>query len=182
MGSCTQPVDGLQVSLVHSSLSLQSGAAPPVHVPLWQVSVVVQALASLHVVPSAATTGLEHAPVAGSQTLTWHWSGAEHWIGLPPVQVPAWHVSDCVQPLPSLQVVPSVTATGLEHVPVAGSQALTWHWSGAVHWIGLPPVQVPAWHVSVCVQALPSLQLVPSLAFGLEHVPVAGLHTPATWH
>src|SRR5262249_12690806 len=32
------------------------------------------------------------------------------------------------------------------------------------------------------VQALPSLQLVPSGALGLVQAPVAGLHAPATWH
>jgi hypothetical protein len=44
------------------------------------------------------------------------------------------------------------------------------------------PVQTPAWQLSLVVQALPSLQLVPLAAFGFEHIPVAGLHVPATWH
>src|SRR2546427_279525 len=48
--------------------------------------------------------------------------------------------------------------------------------------MGLVPVQVPPWQVSVCVQALPSLHAVPLLAFGLEHRPVAVLQVPATWH
>jgi hypothetical protein len=43
-------------------------------------------------------------------------------------------------------------------------------------------VHTPAWQVSVCVQALPSLQAVPSAAFGFEQTPVAGLQTPAAWH
>src|SRR6185295_4966225 len=120
--------------------------------------------------------------VAGSQTPGWHWSKAVHWTGLPPVQVPPWHVSVRVQALPSLQLVPSL-AFGLEHVPVAVSQApATWHWSEAVHVTGLAPVQTPTWHVSVRVQPLPSLHVVPFGAAGLEHVPVAGSHTPATWH
>jgi len=46
--------------------------------------------------------------------------------------------------------------------------------------IGLVPVQVPDRHVSVCVQALPSLQAVPFGAFGFEQVPVAGSQVPAT--
>jgi hypothetical protein len=45
----------------------------------------------------------------------------------------------------------------------------------------LPPVQVPFWQVSVCVQVLPSLQAEPSALVGFEH-PVAGSHVPATWH
>ena len=51
-----------------------------------------------------------------------------------------------------------------------------------MHTTGLAPVQVPAWQVSVCVHALPSVQAVPLGAFGFEQVPVIGLQTPATWH
>ena len=47
---------------------------------------------------------------------------------------------------------------------------------------GFDPVQVPAWQVSVWVQALPSLQLAPFAAAGFEQVPVAGLQVPAVWH
>ena len=84
--------------------------------------------------------------------------------------------------MPSLQLVPS-EAFGFEQAPVAGLQVpATWHWSLAVQVTGLEPEQVPDWHVSVWVQALPSLQDVPSAAFGFEHVPVAGLQVPATWH
>jgi hypothetical protein len=43
----------------------------------------------------------------------------------------------------------------------------------------LPPAHAPAWHVSVVVQALPSLQLVPSGCDGFEHAPVLGSHVPA---
>jgi hypothetical protein len=43
-------------------------------------------------------------------------------------------------------------------------------------------VQTPAWQVSVCVQAFPSLHAVPLGALGFEQTPVAVLQTPATWH
>ena len=43
-------------------------------------------------------------------------------------------------------------------------------------------MQVPPWHVSLCVQALPSLHAVPLGAAGFEHWPVEGSHVPATWH
>ena len=77
------------------------------------------------------------------------------------MQTPAWHVSDCVHALPSLQIVP-FAATGFEHWPVAGLHVpAVWHWSCAAHVTGLPPVQTPAWHVSLCVHALPSLHAVP---------------------
>src|SRR5439155_19132999 len=99
-----------------------------------------------------------------------------------PPHVPAEHASGLVQALPSLHAVP-LLAFGLEHWPVAVSQVpATWHWSSAVQTTGFEPVQVPPWQVSVCVQALPSLQAVPLLASGLEHWPVAGLQVPATWH
>jgi len=72
---------------------------------------------------------------------------------------------------------------GLEHVPVCGSQRpASWHWSEALHTTGLAPVQAPARQVSVWVQALPSSQVLPFAFSGLEQVPVAGLHVPASWH
>ena len=43
-------------------------------------------------------------------------------------------------------------------------------------------MQVPDWQVSVCVQALPSLQAVPFAAGGFEQRPVPVSHVPATWH
>jgi hypothetical protein len=51
-----------------------------------------------------------------------------------------------------------------------------------VHVTGFDPEHVPDWHVSVCVQALPSLQAVPFGAAGFEHVPLTGLQVPAVWH
>jgi len=41
---------------------------------------------------------------------------------------------------------------------------------------------MPAWHESVSVQRLPSLQDVPSAFAGFEQVPLAGLQVPAVWH
>ena len=67
-----------------------------------------------------------------------------------------------MQALPSLHGVPSV-AGGLEQSPVEGLQVpATWHWSLAVHTTGLAPTQLPAWQVSVWVQALPSLHALAS--------------------
>src|SRR5215510_10619759 len=45
-----------------------------------------------------------------------------------------------------------------------------------------PPVQMPVRQVSVCVHAFPSSQVVPSGAWGFEHVPFTGLHVPTRWH
>src|SRR3989442_241395 len=115
----------------------------PAQVPDWHVSLWVQAVPSLHDVPSVAF-GFEQVPVVGLQVpATWHWSLAVQVTGLEPVQVPDWQVSVWVQALPSLHDVPLV-AFGFEQVPVVGLQVpATWHWSLAVHVTGLEPVQVP---------------------------------------
>jgi hypothetical protein len=85
--------------------------------------------------------------------------------GLLPVQTPAVHTSVCVHASPSWHAVPSETV-GFEHMPVVGSQVpAVWHESLAAHTTGFEPVQTPAWHVSVCVHALPSLHAVPSGAW-----------------
>jgi hypothetical protein len=57
-----------------------------------------------------------------------------------------------------------------------------WHWPGAAQVTAVPPVHAPARQVSLCVQALLSLQAVPSGLFADEQVPVAGLHEPAVVH
>src|SRR5438067_2534753 len=103
-------------------------------------------------------------PLAGSQVpATWHWSRVVQTTGFVPTQAPAWQESLWVQALPSVQVLPSALL-GLEQVPVAVSQVpASWHWSRAVQATGLVPVQTPAWQESLWVQALPSLQLVPSV-------------------
>jgi hypothetical protein len=100
---------------------------------------------------------------------------------LDPVQVPLWHVSVCVHAFPSLQVVPLVLFVGDEHTPVDVLHVPeSWHWS-AVHTTGFVPVHVPLWHVSVCVHAFPSLQVVPLVLFvGDEHTPVDVLHVPGS--
>jgi hypothetical protein len=105
-----------------------------------------------------------------------------HGTGFCPVQAPVWHVSVCVHPFPSLQVVPSGLA-GLEQAPVVGLHVpALWHASSALHTTGLAPVHVPAWQVSVCVHASPSWHGDP-LAFGtLEQSPVAGSQAPASLH
>jgi hypothetical protein len=52
----------------------------------------------------------------------------------------------------------------------------------AVQLTGLVPVHIPLWHESVWVHALPSLQLAPFAAAGLEQIPVEGLQVPTAWH
>jgi len=117
-----------------------------------------------------------HVPAA------WQASLAVHVTGLEPTHVPLWQESLCVQAFPSLQVVP-FAAAGFEHAPVLGLHApAAWHWSLAVHTTALLPVHTPSWHESSWVHVFPSLQAVPFGAAGVEHVPLVGLQTPATWH
>src|SRR5439155_454128 len=112
----------------------------------------------------------------------WHWSEAVQTTELLPVHTPLSQVSVWVHALPSLQAVPSAFA-GFEHVPLAGSQVpAMWHWSEAVQTTALMPVHTPLSQVSVWVQALPSLQAVPSSFAGFEQVPLAGSQVPASWH
>jgi len=86
-----------------------------------------------------------------------------------------------VHAFPSLHVVP-FGAAGFAHAPVDGLHVpAVWHESDAEHVTGFDPTHAPAVHASVCVQALPSLHVVPSAATGFEHTPVDGLHVPATW-
>jgi len=99
------------------------------------------------------------------------------------MQVPARQLSPELQRLPSLQAVPFGAGSDAEHLPVVGLHVpLTWHWSCGAQVTGLPPAQTPAWQVSVCVQAFPSLQGVPFGFARFEHVPFAGSQVPASWH
>jgi len=71
----------------------------------------------------------------------------------------------------SLQAVPA-GAVWMVH-PVAGAQPATWHWPVGWGHVGAPePMHLPvASHVSVVVQALPSLQGAPRLTVFL-HAPL----------
>jgi hypothetical protein len=183
VGFVQTPLNVSQVPAAwHWSSGVHTMGLAPVQVPAWQVSVRVQGLPSLQTLP-LVFAGLLHAPVVGLHAPTsWHWSSAAHITGLLPVQLPAWQVSVCVHPFPSLQTVPSALA-GFEHAPVLASQVPTsWHWSLAVHTTGLPPVQLPAWQVSVCVHVFPSSQATPSAFAGLLHAPVLASQVPTSWH
>lgn len=140
--------------------------------------------------PSAAT-GLLQTPFPVLHVPTkWHWSRAVH-VTAVPTQLPTWQASAVVQAFPSLHDAPS-GLVGFEQRPVEESHVpALWHWSLAVQTTGFEPVQVPAWHVSVRVHALPSLHAVPSgalLSLGqlgalpvqfsaTSHAPFTGRHT-----
>jgi hypothetical protein len=98
------------------------------------------------------------------------------------VQLPEWQLSAVVHALPSVQLAPSAFA-GFEHVPLLVSHAPTsWHWSLAAQTTGFAPVHAPDWHASVCVHALPSLQVAPFAFAGFEQSPLVTSQDPAAWH
>ena len=93
----------------------------PVQVPFWHVSVCVHMLPSLQLVPLVAFVGVGQVPVDGLQVpATWQ-VGAVQVVNCPGAHAPDWQVSPTVQALPSLQLVPLVTAT---QVPVFDEQVL----------------------------------------------------------
>ena len=115
------PVDGLHVPATLHVGAVHVTGLEPVHTPVWQVSVCVQALPSSHPVPLFAFVGVEHTPDDGLHVPATLHAGAVHCIAGPGEQAPAWHVSPTVHALPSLQVAPFATGT---HVPLAITQLL----------------------------------------------------------
>lgn len=85
----TQPLAGLQLSEVQGFVSAHSSGGPPLHVPPWHASSVVQASPSLQVVPFGRV-GFVQIPVAGLHVPGWwHWSGVGQTTGFDPVHEPA---------------------------------------------------------------------------------------------
>src|SRR5947199_491732 len=85
------PVAVLQVPATwHWSEAVQTTGFEPVQVPLWQVSVCVHALPSLHAVPLRAC-GLEHEPATVLEVpAAWHWWLAAQTTGVAPGLIPRW--------------------------------------------------------------------------------------------
>ena len=177
---CVTPVDGAHASVVHGFASSTTGGAPEVHDPVaLHVSAPLHALPSLHDVPVA--TGVCMTPVDGAQASVVQGLPSSTTGGVPGVHVAdALHVSAPLQALPSPQEVPA--ATGVCVTPVEGLQASVVQglWSSTATWA--PGVQVPAWQVSVWVQALPSVHEEPFDLAGFEQAPVDALQVPGSWH
>lgn len=89
-------------------------------------------------------------------------------------------MSTCVQAFPSSHGVLSVFE-GVEHTPFAGLHVpALWHWSSGLQTVEVPPVQVPAWQLSLLVHALPSLHVTPFVFGGFVQAPAVQI--PASWH
>jgi hypothetical protein len=95
--ACRHPVDGLQLSSVHTFPSEQSVAGPPWHVPPPHVSPVVHGFPSSHVAVLFVWTH----PVTGSQLSSVQTSPSSQFLGGPPTQTVPEHVSETVHTLSS---------------------------------------------------------------------------------
>jgi hypothetical protein len=186
------PVVTLQLSVVHTLLSLHVTGMPGWQVPLPHASPLVQALPSLH---GAVLFVKVQAPVAGLQPSVVHTLLSLHTVGAPGMHVPPPQTSPVVQALPSLQALVlfaktqpvatlhvSVVQTLLSlHVsamlvktqPVAGLHVSAVQALPSLHTVTVPGLQVPPPQTSPTVQALPSLQ---TLVLFVCTQPVAGLH------
>jgi hypothetical protein len=103
------PVPALQTPDLQGALRLEQSFGVPPQAPAVHWSPVVHALPSLHVVPLSRGTAAQ-LPVWVLHVPTLHaLSRLEQSTGLPP-HVPPVHWSPVVQRLPSLHVVPLVTA------------------------------------------------------------------------
>ena len=181
------PVAALHVPMPwHWSRAVQTTGFVPTHLPAWQASVLVQALASSQAVPFVLGV-LEHAPVEGSHTPTLHPSSCERQSTAVPglhERVDESHVSAPLQAFPSSHAAFVVHPQGLGSVvqrPVESLHPSTVQAMPSLQTRPGPP-QVPFVHVSGVVQNLPSSHAVPFALFGLEQVPVDGLQAPAVWH
>jgi len=158
-GVCAMPVTGSQLSVVHGLPSSIEGGVPARQVPeALQVSAPLQTLASAQDVP--AETGVCLTPVTGSQLSAVQGLLSLTDRGVPAMQVPAaLQVSLPLQTLASAQDVP--VATGVCLTPGTGSQLSAVQGLPSLVATGVPGAQVPLWQVSVCVQTLLSVQLLP---------------------
>jgi hypothetical protein len=138
-------VPPLQLSVVHMSLSLQFIGAPGEQTPLpLQVSAIVQASPSSHIIPAATGSPLVQFPVPGSQPPWKQTGGAGQVFGLPDWQLPPEQASFSVQALPSVQATPLFGDPG-SHVPLVGSHtpsARQTLFDGQL--IVVPPTHTPA--------------------------------------
>jgi len=146
----TQPEAGLQLSDVHTSLSLQVTAAPPWHVPPPQLSPEVHAFPSSH----AAVLLLKTQPETGLQLSDVHTLLSLQVTAAPPWHVPSPQVSPEVQAFPSSQDAVLFVKTQ----PVAGLQLSEVQTLLSLQVTAAPPWHVPPAQTSPAVHAFPSSQ------------------------
>jgi hypothetical protein len=153
-GALTQPVAGLQLSVVHTFPSLQLSGVPAVHTPLWQISLPLQTLPSAQEVPLA--TGVVVQPNVGLQLSVVHGLPSLQARGVPAVHTPLWQVSAPSQTSASGQGVPLSTAALAQ--PVVGLQPSVVHGLPSLQSRAVPAAHAPPWQISTPLQTFPSEQ------------------------
>ncbi len=159
LSTVEQPLVGSQESVVQPFLSSHTLAAPGWHLPAVQRSTRVQALLSSQ---GEVLLLVAHLPVLGSHKSSVHGLLSLQTTAAPETQLPPWHLSPLVQPLPSSQAAPASRAL-LTHFPprqVSAVQAfLSSQSASALQLQVLTPPHRPATQTSPVVQAMPSSHL-----------------------
>ena len=150
----TQPVPGLQLSVVHRLLSLHVMPVPA-HAFAAQMSPLVQALPSSQI----AVLAVLRQPDADAHESVVHGLASLQFSVPVELHRPPEHVSPVVQLLPSLHG----TALAVYLQPVAATQASSVQVLPSLQVIAVPR-HAPALHLSADVQALPSSHVATELA------------------
>jgi hypothetical protein len=139
IGVCVHPVTGLQLSVVQALPSSQLRADPGVQTPIWQVSLPLQTLPSLHDVPFATAAWPQ--PSTGSQVSVVQGLLSSQLSGAPAVHVPPWQVSFPLQTVASGHGV--LFATAVFWQPRIGSHESVVQALLSLQSSGVPAVQIP---------------------------------------
>lgn len=145
----THPEAGLQLSVVHTLPSSQFSGAPGTQLPPEHMSLVVQALLSVHGNELLAYTQ----PRDVSHESSVHTLPSSQLGAGPGTQSPPKQVSFVVQALPSLHGLVLSTCTQ----PLAGLHESSVQTLPSSQFKAAPGTQLPPEHVSFVVHALPSL-------------------------
>jgi hypothetical protein len=163
--TCTHPVAGTQRSSVQGFPSVQSAGISPRQVPNMQLSSTVQAFPS----SQGAALNTWTQPLAGLHVSSVQTFPSPQLRAGPPTHAPPPQWSFVVQALPSLHGAVLFVCTH----PVAGAHESSVQTFPSLQFGAGPPTHAPPEHVSLVVQAFPSLQ--DEVLFACTH-PVAGLH------
>jgi hypothetical protein len=163
----TQPLAGMQKSSVQTFPSMQTSGDPGMHTPPEQMSLVVQALASLHAEPLGSAAPQLSAPSLHDSEQFASPSGPTQ--GLPPwrLQLPPLQKSAPLQNAKSLQGALLIVKTQ----PMAELQLSSVQTFPSLQTTGSPGMQAPPEQTSPSVQMSPSLQGSLLLAPGMQAPP-----------
>jgi len=170
-GVLTQPTSASQVSVVQTLLSLQLSGVPAAQTPVWQVSLPLHTLPSVHDEPFATAVFVQ--PLTGLQPSVVQTLLSLQSSGVPAVHTPLWQRSSPLQTLASAHDEP--LGTGAAWQPRVGLQLSVVHTLPSLQTGGAPAVQTPARQVSSPLQRLPSAHEEPFGSSGFPQTP--SIHT-----